>query len=47
MEDNMKKENVVYTEKPKRTSKWLVVLIVIVASLFTILPIVGMVYAFF
>lgn len=43
----MEKEVIVNNVKPKRTSKWLVVLIVVVASIFTILPIVGMIYAFF
>lgn len=41
-----KEESVVYNEKPKRTNKVLVAIIIIVASIFTILPIVGMVYAF-
>ena len=43
----MEKDIIVNNVKPKRTSKWLVVLIIVVASIFTILPIVGMVYAIF
>ena len=44
----MKKvETVVNNKEPKRTSKWLIVLIVIFATLLTLLPIVGVIYVFF
>ena len=45
---NMKKEDsVVYNEKPKRTNKWVMVLIVVVATLFTVLPFGLVIYSFF
>ena len=47
MEDITKNKESVVNREPKRTSKWLIVLIVVVASIFTILPIVGMIYAIF
>lgn len=42
-----KEKNVVDKIEAKRTSKWLVVLIIVIATIFTVLPIVGMVYAIF
>lgn len=42
-----KEESVVVNKEPKRTSKWLIAVIVVIATLFTILPIIGMVYIAF
>lgn len=45
-ENFMKKDNsVVYDGKPKTTSKWLIVLIIVLAVIFTVLPIAGVIYA--
>ena len=43
----MENKEVVVSREPKRTSKWVIVLIVVFTMIFTILPIVGIAFMFF